>query len=76
MHIETRINKEYTLLRNFGITGFDGGKSVCLSDSILEHNALPCPGRDAEEIVTTIHEVLGIDKEDIQVQMFGEEKEH
>lgn len=70
------MNGQYTLLRNFGITGFDGGKSVCLSDSILGYNALPCPGRDAEEIVTTIHEVLGIDKEDIQVQMFGEEKEH
>lgn len=47
---------------------------VCLSDSILGYNALPCPGRDAEEIVTTIHEVFGIDKIDIQVKMFGKEK--
>ena len=45
-----------------------------MSDSILGYNALPCPGRDAEEIVTTIHEVFGIDKIDIQVKMFGKEK--
>ena len=55
------MNGQYTLLRNFGITGYDGRKSVCLSDSILGYNALPCPGRDAEEIVTTIHEVFGIE---------------
>lgn len=70
IHVRLKdINGQFFLKRNFGITGFDGGKSVLLSDSILGHNTLPCPGHSAEEIVNTIHSVFGIPKTDINVQM-------
>lgn len=67
-------NGQIILRRLFGITGFNDGKSVCLNESIFGYNVLSCPGNSAEEIIQTIHDSFGIAKEDIWVEMVGQDE--
>ena len=72
IYIRTKDANGQVLLRKiFGISQFNGGKSLCLNESICGYNALPCPGNTAEEIVETIHKSFGIAKKDLAVQMIG-----
>ena len=66
------MNGQLFLKRSLGITGFDGGKAVLLSEPIWGYTALSCPGNSTEEIADEIHRDLGIPMEDINVQMLDD----
>lgn len=65
------INGQYLLKTVFGITGFDHGRSVLLSESICGYNALLTGGNSPETISKAIQDQLGINKENIVVKMIA-----
>ena len=63
------INGQIILKKLFGITGWNDGKSVFLSESLCGYNGLNGAGNTAESIANYIHETFGINEEDICVRI-------
>lgn len=64
------INGQIVSRTIYGITHFDNGKAVLLSEKINGYTSLDIPGENEEEIIEALMQ-LGFDKKDISVQMIG-----
>ncbi len=62
------INAQIVLRTIYGITHFDNGKSVLLSEEVNGYTALGVPGENEKEITDALVQI-GFDKNDVDVQM-------
>ena len=70
IHIRMKdVNGQICLHKMFGITGFDDGKSLLLSETLCGYNAIGGAGNTSDSIRRAIHDALAIDEENIIVQM-------
>ena len=62
------INGQIVLRTIFGITHFDNGKSVLLSEDVNGYTALGVPGENKKEIIDALVQ-MGFEKNDVDVQI-------
>ena len=65
----TDINGQYHLKTFCGITGYDDGKTIKLSEELKGYNAIPVPENTEKDISETLQKMLGIDENSISVKL-------
>ena len=68
------LNGQTILRKYFGITGYDKGHQIFLSDELCGYNTISCKGKTTEEISSAIQKQFGLDKDNISVHMIDAPK--
>lgn len=64
------INGQYYLKTIYGITDFDNGKSIMLSEELKGYNAIQVIEKTEKCISKTLQELLGVDEKNITVNLY------